>query len=249
MLTYQRPKELEQTLKALTENNVPSLEEIVVIWNEIDKPMPPSWTSQHGIPVRYRLSQRNSMNMKFWPDPEYRTKAILLHDDDVYLQPEDMEFGFQVWRQFGQNRMTGVLARCVERKDGKWTYSFCPNADKKDQQPYQLVLSNLAFLHISFMDYFASDDKTMTAIRDHIDAVFNCDDLAINYITSMITCKGPLQIVGSQDYVTYNPSVGISTDPKHMEKRDVCLNLFEEMMGFMPLMNQTGRVVRGVAPH
>ena len=101
MLTYKRPAELKQTLDARLGEKVPSLLEVVVIWNEIDTKPPEDFVSQHGVKVRYRVSERNSMTMKFWPDPQYRTKAILLHDDDVYYHPDDLEFVFQVWRQFG----------------------------------------------------------------------------------------------------------------------------------------------------
>ena len=123
MQTYQRPIELNDTLRVLLSEDIPSLFEIVIVWNNLEEQPPDNFVSEHGVPVRFRASLRNSLNEKLWPDPEYRTKAILLSDDDVYYHPSDLEFVFQSWRKFGQNRLTGALARCSSVSPrGGWEY-------------------------------------------------------------------------------------------------------------------------------
>lgn len=231
---------LEGTIAWLTYQKVPSLYEIVVIWNDIAEPPPKGFVSQHGVRVRYRVSSYNSMNMKFFPDPEYRTKAILLHDDDVHYTLDDMEFAFQAWRNQGQYRITGAFPRCaIMKEDGYWGYSFCSR-----QGYYNMVLTGLLFTHVSYLEYYSSADPLMTKIRGYVDDVFNCDDLAFNFIAAMLTCNGPLQAVGPNSAFNAEPP-GISTQPSHFPTRKQCLRDLPEMFGYMPLKNTTEHLVRG----
>ncbi|KAL7924593.1 glycosyltransferase family 64 protein [Trichoderma austrokoningii] len=245
MSTFHRPKELHRTLTTLLSAKIPSLLEIVVIWNNFDEKEPDSYVSEHGVSVRYRKPTRDSLNEKLWPDPTYRTKAILLTDDDVFYRPEDLEFVFQMWRKFGKDRMTGALARCVSAlPSGKWDYNFCSQREHEDV--YSIVLTNLAFTHIAFLDYYFSDNPAVTKIRKYVDDAFNCEDIGLNFVASMLTGSGPLLVRGRHQYVNLDPSGGISRKPGHMEARSKCLNVFAEAFQCMPLVNETGRIEHGV---
>ncbi|KAM0306712.1 hypothetical protein ACHAPM_001285 [Fusarium culmorum] len=245
MQTYQRPKELEETLNIILSEEIPSLLEIVIVWNDLENYPPPDFVSKYGVPVRYRKSKRNSLNEKLWPDPEYKTQAILLSDDDVYYRPNDLEFVFQTWRKFGKNRMVGALARCTPVDTfGYHHYTFCSR--KKGQDDYNMVLTNLAFSHISFLDYYSSNDTIMTQIRDYVDEGFNCEDLALNYVHGLLTGEGPLLINGHEKYYNFVPRVGISMKKGHIEARSACLNHFSKMFGCHPLVDETGYIQRGV---
>lgn len=244
MLTYKRPKELEQTIKVLLSQKIPSLHEIVVVWNDLETIPPATYVSQHGVTVRYRLSERNSLNQKLLPDPSYKTQAILLTDDDVYYHPSDLEFVFQTWRKFGRNRLVGALPRCAVQKGGEWKYDFC--SDKEDEDAYSMIITNLAFAHISFLDYYSSNDPGMTKIRQHVDDHLNCEDIALNFAASSLTCSGPLLVRGREPYFNAEPPQGISRKPGHLEARTKCLNEFTNIFGYMPLVNETARIERGV---
>ncbi|CRK33716.1 hypothetical protein BN1708_019292, partial [Verticillium longisporum] len=138
--------------------------EIVIVWNDLESTPPPNFVSAHGVGVRYRVSRRNSLNEKLFPDPEYKTKAILLSDDDVHYPPADLDFVFQTWRKYGRHRLTGAFARCVDtpRGPGSYQYSLCR---EKGRSEYALVLTGLAFAHIEVLDYFSSTDPLMTRLR------------------------------------------------------------------------------------
>lgn len=201
--------------------------------------------SSRGVNVRYRVSRVNSMNEKFWSDPEYKTQAILISDDDVHYHPKDLEWVFQTWRQQGRNRMTGAFARCVVEREDRgnttWAYSFCRNGE----DGYALVLTGLAMVDISFMHYYSSENPIMKSVRDLVDDVFNCDDIAFNFVVSMLTCNGPLQLRGAEKAVNTMPPVGISTKPGHLKTRHACLNDFVSLFGHMPLINSTDYVAKG----
>ncbi|KAH7224249.1 glycosyl transferase family 64 domain-containing protein [Fusarium solani] len=222
MLTYRRPQELNHTLTVLLEERIPSLYEIVVVWRDLKAELPMNFESKHGVP----------------------TQAILLTDDDVYYRPKDLEFVFQTWRKFGRDRLTGALARCSDiNAEGNYNYNFC---SRKDRDDYSMILTNLCFSHISFMDYYWSNDTTMSKIRDYVDEIFNCEDIALNYIQGLLTGQGPLPVNGRERYVNLNPPKGISTKPGHLEARSKCLNDFAKMFKCMPLVDETAHIQRGV---
>ncbi|RBR09923.1 uncharacterized protein FIESC28_09669 [Fusarium coffeatum] len=159
MLTYRRPKELNHTLAVLLEEKIPSLHEIVIIWGDIQADMPKSFKSKHNVPVRFRMAFKDSLNEKLRPDPQIETQAVLLTDDDVYYRPKDLEFVFQSWRKFGRYRLTGALARCADvDAKGTYNYNFCSG---KQRDSYSMILTNLCFSHMSFLDYYWSNDRTM----------------------------------------------------------------------------------------
>ncbi|KHN95611.1 exostoses (multiple)-like 3 [Metarhizium album ARSEF 1941] len=243
--TYRRPKELNDTLSNLLSEEIPSLIKVVVVWNDVDNAPPPNYKSKHGVSVRYRQSKQNSLNQKLWPDPAYETQAIFLSDDDIYYKPKDLEFVFQTWRKFGRRRMTGGFTRCADRDaDGRWTYTLC--STNEDHNYYNMILSGLAFTHISFMDYYFSQDDVPQKIRAYVDEHFNCEDIALNFITSLMTGEGPLLVKGRDSYVSAVPKVGISTKPGHGEARSKCLNDYYDMFGCMPLVNETSHIELGV---
>ncbi|KAG6152178.1 hypothetical protein E4U37_004145 [Claviceps purpurea] len=245
MQTYRRPKELNETLNGLLSEKIPSLSEVVVVWNDLETTPPESYTSKHGVPVRFRQSPVNSLNQKLWPDPAYQTQAIFLSDDDIFYKPRDLEFVFQTWRKFGRRRMTGGFARCtIEEANHEYKYSFCSTDDAHNN--YNMILSGLSFAHISFLDYYSSNDALATKIRAYVDQHFNCEDIAMNYLVSMLTGEGPLLVKGKDPYVMLSPPTGISTKPGHLEARTQCLNDFNKLFGCMPLIEETGHIELGV---
>ncbi|KIL92170.1 hypothetical protein FAVG1_04577 [Fusarium avenaceum] len=184
--TYQRPKQLNKTIAHLTAHKVPSLYEIVIVWNEVDVEPPADYMTEHGVLVRYRRSEKNSLNQKFLPDPRYRTQGILLSDDDWnYKAPDDIEYVFQQWRRAGMNRLTGAFARCYGRNNVTGFPNYRVRCDRHDS--YSMILTGMAFTHISFLEYYHSEDELMTSVRELVDEMFNCEDIALNFVQSMLT--------------------------------------------------------------
>ncbi|KAM0248879.1 hypothetical protein ACHAP5_003086 [Fusarium lateritium] len=242
--TYKRPIQLNKTIAHLTKHKVPSLYEIAIVWNEIDAEPPANYMTEHGVLVRYRRSEKNSLNQKFLPDPRYRTQGILLSDDDWnYKAPDDLEYVFQQWRRAGMNRITGAFARCHGRKEVTDTPVYRFNCAR--QGTYSLVLTGLAFTHISFLEYYHSEDETMASVREFVDEEFNCEDIALNFVQSMLTCEGPLLVFGKGKLDHQRAPSGISKKPGHGKRRDACLRRYEEMFGYIPLREVRGYLRRG----
>ncbi|WAO91787.1 Glyco-transf-64 domain-containing protein [Fusarium falciforme] len=239
--TYKRPDSLNATLSLVLSEEIPTLHEVVIVWNEVNTTAPADFISDYNVRVRFRVSPRNSLNMKLWADPEIRTQAILLSDDDCHYEPDDMGFIFNYWKEHAQDRIVGAFPRSYTiGEDGQYKYSFARGWDR-----YSMILTGLAFAHISFLDYYSSDDPLMTDIRNLIDEKFNCEDIALNYIVSMLTCNSPLQVVGLKHPINAGGKHGISTKKGHIGKRHSCVNDFANMMGYMPLRNSTHYIHRG----
>lgn len=201
--------------------------------------------TEHGVLVRYRRSEKNSLNQKFLPDPRYRTQGILLSDDDWnYKAPDDLEYVFQQWRRAGMHRLTGAFARCYSRNEVTGTPAYRVRCDRYND--YSMVLTGLAFTHISFLEYYHSEDEIMVSVRELVDELFNCEDIALNFVQSMLTCEGPLLVFGKDHLDHQAARKGISTTPGHGKKRNECLRRYEKMFGYMPLHDVQGYLRRGV---
>ena len=109
-----------------------------------------------------------------------------------------------------------------------------------------MIITNLAFIHISFLDYYWSEDPTMTTMRSYVDDHFNCEDIAMNYVTSMLTGSGPMLVAGLEKYFHASASVAISLKKGHIAARSRCLNDLTEIFGCMSLINVTGYMQKGV---
>ncbi|KAL3596036.1 hypothetical protein FPOAC2_07357 [Fusarium poae] len=243
--TYQRPVQLNKTIEHLTERKVPSLYEIVIVWNEVDVDPPADYMSKHGVLVRYRKSEKNSLNQKFLPDPLYRTQGILLSDDDWnYNATGDLEYVFQQWRRAGMHRLTGAFGRCWGNNEVTDTPIYDYKCAGRDS--YSMVLTGLAFTHVSYLEYYHSEDEVMTSVRNLVDQTFNCEDIALNFVASMLTCEGPLLVLGKNKLDHQAAQVGISSKPGHLKKRSRCLRKFVKMFGYIPLHDVKGYLKGGV---
>ncbi|GAA53731.1 exostosin-like 3 protein [Clonorchis sinensis] len=129
---------------------------------------------------------RNSLNNRFLPLDLILTDAVLLLDDDVKLSKEEIEFGFDAWRE-KPDRIVGHPERGhrFDPKEKKWAYNAAP-AGK-----YSMILTGAAFLHKYYL-YAYTWDMPPTA-RDLVDRRKNCEDIAMNFYVAHLTRKPPIK--------------------------------------------------------
>ncbi|ENN74455.1 hypothetical protein YQE_00740, partial [Dendroctonus ponderosae] len=100
ILTYNRVQSLYTLIERLSK--VPSLMKIVVVWNN-QKKDPPSMSQFPKISKAMNIikTKANKLSNIFHPYREIETEAILHIDDDiVMLTSDEIEFAFEVWREF-----------------------------------------------------------------------------------------------------------------------------------------------------
>jgi hypothetical protein len=86
-----------ESLKAAIGNYLqcPSLEEIIIVWNN-PATKPPDFGRKR---VRVFSPQQGSLNVRMWPIPNLRTRAVVIADDDMYVPCEVAERVFEAWRE------------------------------------------------------------------------------------------------------------------------------------------------------
>ncbi len=110
ILTYDRLESLHQVIKSV--GDTPSLAQIIVVWNNQDKRPPhPETFPDIGKPIKLIKTDKNLLTNRFYPFEEIHTEAVLSMDDDiVMLTADELEFAYQVWREF-PDRIVGFPSR------------------------------------------------------------------------------------------------------------------------------------------
>lgn len=121
ILTYDRVDSLFTLIQKLS--LVPSLSKILVIWNNQKKPPPnSSLFPKISKPFKVIQTTANKLSNRFYPYPEIETEAVLTIDDDItMLTPDELDFGFEVWREF-PDRIVGFPSRTHVFENNEWKY-------------------------------------------------------------------------------------------------------------------------------
>lgn len=140
ILTYDRVDSLFTLITKLS--LVPSLQKILVIWNNQKKP-PPNISVFPKIqkPLKVIQTKSNKLSNRFYPYPEIETEAVLTIDDDItMLTPDELDFGFEVWREFPE-RIVGFPSRTHVFENNEWKY------ESEWTNEISMVLTGAAFHH------------------------------------------------------------------------------------------------------
>jgi hypothetical protein len=116
--TYKREKLLPEFLSRYAKGDIPSLQKIILLWVDQESG-PPDWLTSslanYNVSTVIKQVPTLSLNERFRPIPEIETDCVLSLDDDVILEPIDLEQAYQTWLTFGQGRrrMVGFSARKI----------------------------------------------------------------------------------------------------------------------------------------
>lgn len=178
--TYKRDDNLPPLIKHLTTQPPPSLRHIVIVWQNVGVDLPDFLNataleqySTSGVVVSVRKSERNSMNERFRPlvdwGTEVYTDAVMILDDDVVLQRNAIEWGYQQFLEVNHGapgapgRLVGFSARDYDEVDGEVKYVVRP------RKTYSMVLSNAAWLRKEWLHKYWEDSVEMRGLRDYVD--------------------------------------------------------------------------------
>ncbi|TXG49389.1 hypothetical protein EZV62_025264 [Acer yangbiense] len=204
----------------------PSVKEIVVVWN---RGIPPKLSDfDSAVPVRIRIEKKNSLNNRFKVDPLIDTRAVLELDDDIMMTCDDVERGFQVWRQH-PDRIVGFYPRLSEGNPLKY------RAEKyaRIRKGYNMILTGAAFIDskVAFNRYWSEEAK---AGRELVDKYFNCEDVLLNYLYANSSTSKTVEYVRPAWAIDTSKFSGaaISRNTQvHYKVRSKCLMKFTEMYG------------------
>ena len=234
--TYQRPALLEDAIRHWSE--CPRVESIRVVHSSSDPTLSngaPDDTP--GPPPVYHRVFSDSLNNRFRPDG-FRTEATLHVDDDVRVACADVEAAFELWRSGARHTIVGWFARvgaASPRRGGAW-YGFGPAI--RWSRRLNIVLTKAAFVHVEHLVAYSS--SRLRGLRDFVDAVRNCEDIAMAFTIANQTGRPPLLVTGRvRDLGSFR---GLSTGIGHMSVRPRCVHHFATtVFGRNPLVDSAPR--------
>lgn len=230
ILTYDRVASLFTLIQRLSK--VPSLMKVVVVWNN-QKKQPPALQDFPKIakPINIIKTKANKLSNRFFPYREIETEAILHIDDDiVMLTSDEVEFAFEVWREF-PDRIIGFPSRTHiwDNMTQSWKY------ESEWTNEISMVLTGAAFLH-KFWSYLYTKDLP-SEVRDWVDEHMNCEDIAMNFLVANLTNKPPIKVTPRKKFKCPECTTNemLSADLGHMVERSQCVDRFAKAFGRMPL--------------
>lgn len=230
ILTYDRVSSLFTLIQRLSK--VPSLMKVVVVWNNQKKKPPPIQDfPKIAKPINIIKTKANKLSNRFFPYREIETEAILHIDDDiVMLTPDEVEFAFEVWREF-PDRIIGFPSRTHiwDNVTMSWKY------ESEWTNEISMVLTGAAFLH-KFWSYLYTKDLP-SDVKDWVDDHMNCEDIAMNFLVANLTNKPPIKVTPRKKFKCPECTTNemLSADLGHMVERSQCVDRFAKAFGKMPL--------------
>ncbi|KAJ6892542.1 hypothetical protein NC651_025672 [Populus alba x Populus x berolinensis] len=203
-----------------------SVKEIIVVWN---KGIPPrSSDLDSTVPVRIRVEDQNSLNNRFKKDTMIKTRAVLELDDDIMMSCDDIERGFNVWRQH-PDRIVGFYPRLVRGSPLKYR----DEKYARRHESYNMILTGAAFIDrtLAFERYWSSEAK---AGRELVDSYFNCEDVLLNYLYANASSSQTVEYVRPTWVIDTSKFTGVAISKNtnvHYKIRSNCLLKFSEIYG------------------
>ncbi|XP_017120262.1 exostosin-2 [Drosophila elegans] len=230
ILTYDRVESLFLLIQKLAV--VPSLQSILVIWNN-QKKSPPHLSTFPSIskPLKIRQTKENKLSNRFYPYPEIETEAILTIDDDIImLTTDELDFGYEVWREF-PDHIVGFPSRIHvwDNVTMRWHY------ESEWTNQISMVLTGAAFHHKYWSHMYTH--AMPGDIKDWVDEHMNCEDIAMNFLVANITNNPPIKVTPRKKFKCpeCTNTEMLSADLNHMRERSACIDRFSKIYGRMPL--------------
>ncbi|GMT07677.1 hypothetical protein PENTCL1PPCAC_29857 [Pristionchus entomophagus] len=225
IMTYNRDDGVRAVIERL--KNCPHLNKVIIVWNNIGRVPEGAWPKIH-VPVEFIRAERNSVNNRFLPFDRIETDAIFFIDDDMDVIHEELVFAFKVWRQ-NRDRIVGFGDRYHSWWGDTSKYGRVPTCE------YSLLIGAYLVAHKEF--FYEYSYNMHPAIREHVDNVMNCDDIALNYHVSHLTRKAPMKVQKIVSMWNSKTSRGLSARSVHYTQRDGCIQKFNAIYGYNPLMS------------
>lgn len=230
ILTYDRVASLFTLIQRIAK--VPSLMKVVVVWNNQKKRPPPIQDfPKISKPINIIKTKANKLSNRFFPYREIETEAVLHIDDDiVMLTSDEVEFAFEVWREF-PDRIIGFPSRTHiwDNITQSWKY------ESEWTNEISMVLTGAAFLH-KYWSYLYTKELP-PGVKDWVDDHMNCEDIAMNFLVANLTNKPPIKVTPRKKFKCPECTTNemLSADLGHMVERSQCIDRFAKAFGRMPL--------------
>lgn len=213
---------------------------MIVIWH-CDVSPPPShrWPADLGVPVLVKTRNIKTISSRFFPYQEIETDAVFNFDEDSLLTTDEIDFALSVWREFPE-RIVGYPARSHywDETKNRWSYS------SKWSNEYSIVLTGAAVYH-RYYHYLYTNGLSASLTRT-VDESQNCEDILMNFLVSHVTKLPPIKVTHRKQYresfLANNSKNSHWLDSFHFAQRQICVDTFTNIFGYMPLVRSKLRI-------
>ncbi|KAH8924543.1 glycosyltransferase family 64 protein [Atractiella rhizophila] len=240
--TFRRPSLLLHNLELYANGSIPSLKDIFIIWGSPQaQDAPPDFSAlaiEKGWKVKIEVVMgppQRSLSSRFLPPPTLNTSIVLSLDDDLTLEPSEVESGFQTFKNaslVGSASLLGWSQRShsVSPITGRWNY-LSPLLSWLTGR-YSIILTNQGFLRTALLTTY--NHPLLSPLRDYVDLHTNCEDILMSMLSSSIS--EPPILLGYDGTITHwrkagGTGGGISEGSGHYEQRVKCLERFAGFFG------------------
>ena len=221
--TYDRPFQLlNQTINHY--KSCSSISQVFIIWGNTNK-KPPLF--QH--PITVIQSPTSSLNYRFYLPSNLSSEALFTVDDDVLVDCQSLEHGFNAWR-YNKESLVGYYPRVHVDKGGgliyhTWDYVYFTNT-------FSIILTKASFMHRKYFEYYWDlNDETQALVRNYVDSKRNCEDIAMALLITSKSSSLPIFVEGN--VIDKGLFGGISTSSSqsspHFTTRSNCLTDLREI--------------------
>ena len=189
---------------------------------------------------------RDSLNSRFLPIDMLKYSAVFMVDDDIRVDCNSLEDGFQAWK-VNPLAMVGYYPRLAapastairsKRTKRNYVYQAWPIVWWRHRMNF--VLTKASFLHAKYLAIYSDSAKHPVEVLDYVDRHKNCEDVAMALLVTNATAtvRSERRRSGNSNFVLpmiYVEGVvsdkgvlnGISTQQggfQHMNSRSKCLD-------------------------
>ena len=198
------------------------IDKIIIVWNNIYMSIPQQLQDQKNFVII--KSEVNSLNNRWiLPIPHIKTRAIVMHDDDMFVRYEAFECMFKIWKQ-SPDRMISQYVRTIDTtntSDPKYVYDQLYRFGATYHIGIRLVILSTELLVL----YKNSLTPEMLQYITYGPGM--CDDIIMNMITSVATKRPPLRVMLPPKSIfsfdrCHRAHQGLGTLPGREDVRSVC---------------------------
>ncbi|KAL3697705.1 hypothetical protein R1sor_011781 [Riccia sorocarpa] len=218
---------------------IPIVHSIYILWSNTSTPdeilEQLNFDEDMGAPVYLVRQHSTSLNDRFLPRPYIKTRAVMICDDDITVDPKSLIFALDAWRE-EQGRIVGFFPRshAYELDSKSWVYV-------KQQGKYSIMLTKLMILATENLYLYTCEMPR--GVKEYVDEGMNCEDIAMNFLVSSHSGKGPLLVEGkprdwgdmrNMDQDDLSDSA-LSARVGHRKNRGDCITAFQRFWNGMHL--------------
>ncbi|CEI88065.1 hypothetical protein RMCBS344292_02466 [Rhizopus microsporus] len=194
---------------------------IYITWHNPNLDVPASIYDSIQDHSRLKVLKQSfdSLNNRFNPVDDLKTEAVYIMDDDIFIDLQDLEYAFNVWRS-RKDSVVGHFPR-LHRYDPE---THQASYKVTNRAPYTLVLTKSMFIRSEYL--FAYTCLLEPKLHEYVDQALNCEDLGFAMMASGLSHTPSTFVCNEKPIEDFGRKKGISINNNHMPARADCISNF-----------------------